>query len=153
MQHMQHDASCCSMIQCVAACCSVLQCLAVCCSVLQYVAVCCSMLQCVAKWILAYAGVQIVRDTHQKRPTKETCKRDLFNRKETKIDQTLYLRAKKKWLRSRSEVCACVQIVGEFRGLLTTELLRPINPFSPYSQFVAVHCGVMQCVAVCCSVL
>jgi len=89
--------------------------------------------------------------TNQKRPTKETCKRDIFNRKETKIDQTLYLRAKKKWLRSRIVVCACAHIVGEFRGLLTTELWRPINLSSPYSQFVAVCCGVMQCDAVCCS--
>jgi len=56
--HIQGDAVCCSVMQCVAVCCSLLQCDAVCCSVLQCVAVWLHTMLRISQERLAFEGDQ-----------------------------------------------------------------------------------------------
>ena len=115
----------CIVLQCDAVSCYVLQCVAACCSVLQCVAVCCSVLQCVAVCCSVMQCVAV-------------CCSVLYSKKEMSS----------KIKKIRNEECVAVNY----------EMLRCSEEYCSHKKgsFSKTNWelrGVLQCVAVCCSVL
>jgi len=143
---LQCVAVCCSVLRCVAVCCSVLLRVAVCCSVLQRVAVYCSVEQCGAVccgmlWcVAAYCSVL--------QRVASWC--SMLQRA---ADNLVHIRSVCVAVRCSvlQRVCSLLQCVASCCSMLQT-----INWYTSIScvlQCLAVCCSVLQCVAVCCSVL
>jgi len=111
-------------LQCGAVCCSVLQCVAVCCSVLQCVAVCCSVLQCVAVCHSWYASPMNLEEYHE-----------------------LYCGNTKK---TASLIRAKGSLLSTSRWMMMSN--KSCRRHGSTSRWVMSNI-VLQCVAVCCSVL
>ena len=149
-------AVCCSVLQCVAVCCSVLTChqFAVCCSVLQCVAVCCSVLQCV--WMSPICSVlQCVAVHCSALQCVSVC--------------CSVLQCVAVCWRVVATCCRVLQRVAECCSVSCAVTNSITNSFSPLHTshgacdgcFLVHACalvpyhdlGLLQCVAVCCSVL
>jgi len=145
---MQCVAVCCSELQCDAASCSVLQRVAVCCSVMQCVAVCCSMLRS--------KGIDIWKWCNLDTPI-------LFGVVTTHMLHRVA--GCSSVLQCRAVCCSALQCAADQRALICEYNLFRMQDFywewwAPIgyrvlqsSAYVAMHCSVLQRVAVCCSVL
>jgi len=165
---LQRVVVCCSVLQCVAVCYSVLQCvavhynvlqymdilryIAVSCSVLQRVAVCCSMLQHVA---VCFSMLQFVAE----RPAEDspTTTHTRTQRINTSAFNFGYTSVYRYFL-----VYVLVSLCGGLYAAVCCSAILKIHhsifvggKYVCYSvlQCVAVCCSVLQCVAVCCSAI
>ena len=150
MYELQSPAVCRSVLQCVAACCSVLQCVAVCCSVLQCVAVCCRVLQCVAVFLHRLIQIHPCQGIY------------LLSLPHTPVD-SLSLSFTHTHTRSLSLLPShfffspLSSLPPSHSRSVSFLLFSSVNPafagMLGYSSEQVCCCSVLQCVAVCCSLL
>ena len=172
-QHtFSHGHTCCvhqTLLQCVAVCCSVLQCVAVCCSVLQCVATCVSIKLCLmwktasrpkASRSLAHTLPRVNSDMYGvatiSRLLKDLrlfCKKAilkrLYSEKETYNFKEPGDRSHPIWTRH-------VTLVADLCFRPTSWwfcVLQCVAVCCSMLQYVTVCCSLLQCVAVCCGTL
>ena len=134
---------CCSMLQRVAVCCSVLQNVAACCSVLQRVAVCSSG---------SMKGCLIYDRVPRNCPWSPWQK---FSKSQFAPRITQYNNYRRDFLgiRSRAEKLPLDLLLLEHATTSLHGIVECVAVCCSVLQCVAVCCGVLWCVAVCCSVL
>jgi len=158
---LQCVAVCCSVLQCVAVCCSVLECVAMCCSELECVAMCYSVLECVAVsalWsILTELQMSVAVCKSMLWCVAVRCSVFQFvatwNKSMSKADTCCSV------LRCAAVCCSVLQCVAVWCNTLQhtathcNTLQHTATPSSYVQQMhLTVRGGVLQCVAVCCSV-
>jgi len=154
---LQCVAVCCSVSPCVALCCSVLQCVAVCCSVLQCVAVCCSVLHCVAVcWLRVEVQrlhlVYILCNTHCNTLQLTTT---------LQLTATTGKEKHRNTLQHTATHCNTLQHTATHCNILCAPVLQSLHPqlmtrcntLQHDATYCITCCSMLQCVAVCCSVV
>ena len=145
---LQWCAVCCSAAQCVAVlclCCSVLQCVAVWYRVLQYVAVCCSVLQCLAVSCSVLQSAAVCYNVLQ---YAAVCWSVLWHSALRCSVLQCVAMCGHNFQEDRSSVIwllhVCHALVSYHMTLKKTD-----NQCCSVLQCVAVHCNVLQCIAMC----
>ena len=141
------------MLQCFKVCCNMLQCGAICCNVLQCVQVCCRVLQSVAvecRWRVKKAFCSY---THTVWRVAECCREMQMACQEGLLHIHAYCMACCRVLQC---VCSALQCVAVRCSLLSDNDNVECDPrhcLQCVLQCVAVCCSVLQCVAVRCNAL
>ena len=155
---LQCVAVCCSVLQCVAVCCSVSQCVAVCRSVLQCVAVCCSVLLCLLVWcsvlraqIMTYILEHLTHSSYCNalHNTHSNTQPHTATHCNTLQHTAIHIYVTHECEDGRD----ALQHTATHYDTLQHNTPRHSATHLQHTCTQASHCSVLQCVAVCCSVL